>query len=198
MVTAGGGMVYIIVINGGATIEADMSALGVDDCEVSICEYSSTSKDVIRGHSYEVRRQFTFSAPASGIALAGVTPSPTLIELASFTATPHRDHVRVERETASEVDNYGFNIFRSAVRGEHSKLNDTLIPAQGGPTWGASYTYDDADTIAGITHYYKLEDVDVHGRSTFHGPVQARLSPWRTPLPARPRPVPLPGPGPRR
>ena len=38
---------------------------------------------------------------------------------------------------------------------------------------GASYSYID-DTVAnGITYYYKLEDVDIYGTSTFHGPVSA-------------------------
>jgi hypothetical protein len=38
---------------------------------------------------------------------------------------------------------------------------------------GASYVYTDADVVKGVTYYYKLEDVDIHGVSTFHGPVSA-------------------------
>jgi hypothetical protein len=42
---------------------------------------------------------------------------------------------------------------------------------------GASYAYTDADVVQGVTYYYKLEDVDVHGVSAFHGPVSATPGP---------------------
>ena len=38
---------------------------------------------------------------------------------------------------------------------------------------GASYTYTDTDVVKGVTYYYQLEDVDIHGVSAFHGPVSA-------------------------
>jgi hypothetical protein len=101
----------------------------------------------------------------------------TLVALASFTATPYDGYVLVEWETASEIDNEGFNLWRSETRdGQYVQLNAALIPARGGPTLGASYTYEDADVTDGVTYYYKLEDVDTHGTSTFHGPVLARSS----------------------
>lgn len=104
-------------------------------------------------------------APDSGQA-------PTLVELTSFTATAGEGLVRVAWETASETDNAGFNLWRSQGGGEYVKLNATLIPAEGGPTWGASYAYDDTEIIEGMSYRYKLEDVDLHGRSTFHTPVE--------------------------
>jgi hypothetical protein len=99
---------------------------------------------------------------------------PTLLELASFTATPHAGHMLLEWETASELDTAGFNLWRSEAKaGPYTKLNADLIPARGGPTTGASYSYDDEAVTNGITYWYKLEDVDIHGVSTFHGPVVA-------------------------
>jgi hypothetical protein len=105
---------------------------------------------------------------------AGNHNEPTLIELASFTATAHDGYVLVEWETASEIDNTGFNLWRSeAEAGLYTRLNADLIPARGGPTTGASYSYDDEAVTNGVTYWYKLEDVDIHGVSTFHGPVSA-------------------------
>lgn len=99
---------------------------------------------------------------------------PTLITLASFTASHRGDHVLLEWKTASEVDSAGFNLWRSeAEAGPYARLNADLIPARGGPTNGLSYSYLD-DTIAnGVTYWYKLEDVDAHGVSVLHGPVSA-------------------------
>ena len=96
--------------------------------------------------------------------------------------------MRIAWETLSEVDNAGFNIWRSdATDGDYIKLNAALIAAQGGPTLGAAYTFDDADVRAGSTYFYKLEAVDVYGVGTFNGPVSVEVNPLRRLLPARPR-----------
>ncbi len=103
-----------------------------------------------------------------------VVENLTVVTLASFTATPHAGYVLVEWETASEIDNAGFNVWRSeAEAGTYTSLNTHLIPARGGPTTGASYSYDDEAVTNGVTYWYKLEDVDTHGASTFHGPASA-------------------------
>jgi hypothetical protein len=48
-----------------------------------------------------------------------------------------------------------------------------LIPAHGSPTQDASYEYIDSGLRNGKAYYYKLEDIDTGGISTFHGPVKA-------------------------
>jgi hypothetical protein len=125
-------------------------------------------------------------APASGIALAEITPSPTVITLFSFTVAPLVDAVLLEWETANETNTAGFNLWRGQVEaGPYTKLNVHLIPAWGGPTTGASYRYDDDTVTNGATYWYKLEDVSLHGVSTFHGPsaaVAGRADPLYLPL----------------
>ncbi len=101
---------------------------------------------------------------------------PNYVELISFSASPLGKGILLAWTTASEVDNEGFNIYRSeAEDGEYVKINDALIPAQGDPSTGASYSFVDTDVRPGKTYYYKLEDVDTSGNSTFHGPVSATV-----------------------
>jgi hypothetical protein len=184
MVTRGGGKVYIIVINGNATIQADVSALGVKDGDVNIYEYSSTVKDTIVATPTVSSGQFTFTAPASGIVLAEITPSPTVIALVSLTATPLADAVLLEWETASEMDTAGFNLWRAeAASGPYIQLNADLIPARGEPYVGARYHYIDQAVVRGMTYYYQLEDVDLFGVRTRHGPVTAVVPPYHAYLP---------------
>jgi len=74
------------------------------------------------------------------------------------------------------VDNAGFNIWRSETEaGPYTRLNADLIPARGGPTIGASYSYQDDAVTNGVTYWYKLEDVDLHGTRTMHGPARATV-----------------------
>jgi hypothetical protein len=57
--------------------------------------------------------------------------------------------------------------------GEYAKLNKALIAAKGSATKGAAYSIIDKDVKNRKTYYYKLEDIDLNGKSTFHGPVSA-------------------------
>lgn len=95
-----------------------------------------------------------------------------MIQLKLFAAKMEDQQVLVYWETAAEVDNAGFYIWRSNQQdGLFTRLNDTLIPSEGGSTWGAFYSYYDPAALHGQTYYYKLEDVDYQGISTFHGPI---------------------------
>ena len=99
---------------------------------------------------------------------------PTLIELSSFTATAGLSRVVLAWSTEAEIDNAGFNLYCSESEGgAYSKINGSLIPARGTPTRGASYAFIDADAKNRRTYYYKLEDIDLSGKSTMHGPVSA-------------------------
>lgn len=98
---------------------------------------------------------------------------PTLIELLAFDANPHGPNVRITWETATEIDSEGFQLWRKADgEQEFIRITESLIPAEGGPLSGASYTYEDIGVEMGRTYWYKLEDIDIYGHSTFHGPVE--------------------------
>ncbi|MCF6148545.1 MAG: PEF-CTERM sorting domain-containing protein [Candidatus Kuenenia sp.] len=93
------------------------------------------------------------------------------IELKGFKAkTAGNGSVILLWETAVEIDNAGFNLYRSDAPGtRYNKINETLIEAAGGSFSGASYRY--TDTPGEGTFFYLLEDVDYNGVSTLHGPV---------------------------
>ncbi len=98
----------------------------------------------------------------------------TAITLTSFTVTTLQNEILIEWKTDMELDNAGFNIWRSEeVDGEYIKINDSLIQAE-----GSDYQYSFADNavVKGKTYYYKLEDIDLNGVATLHGPVSARMS----------------------
>ena len=101
---------------------------------------------------------------------------PTAIELISFTAKPlPRGRVLLAWETGTEVDNAGFNLYRTtAEEGPYTKIAG-LIPAKGSPVAGARYRFLDKPGFGRF--FYKLEDVDIYGGSTMHGPVEAVVLP---------------------
>ncbi|MBN1920289.1 MAG: S8 family serine peptidase [Anaerolineae bacterium] len=103
------------------------------------------------------------------------SPVPTAVFLASFAAGPQGEAILLAWETAAEMQNLGFNLYRAeSLAGPWVKLNTELIPAQNpGATFGASYEWLDTGVTPGVTYAYRLEDIDVNGASTFHGPVSA-------------------------
>jgi hypothetical protein len=95
---------------------------------------------------------------------------PLLIELASLGASVNEPSgtVTINWETASEIDNVGFNVYRAA---DNSKVNAILIPSAGN---GASYSLVDSQTLApGASRSYILEDIDANGTVKRHAPVTA-------------------------
>jgi hypothetical protein len=94
------------------------------------------------------------------------------VELLYFQPITGDGIVKLVWATAAEIDTAGFNILRSESEdGEFAKINETLIPAEGGPTQGAEYSYVDNGVQSGVTYWYKLEDKDLSGESHIHDPV---------------------------
>lgn len=104
------------------------------------------------------------------------TESPSVITLAYFDAEAGDDGtVTLSWETATEIDNAGFNIYRSKHRnGTYTKINNALITAKGDATSGTTYSF--ADTPRRGTYYYRLEDIDTNGVSIMHDPVRVRVT----------------------
>jgi len=101
--------------------------------------------------------------------------NPTAVTLASFEAIGQDDAILITWETASELNNVGFNLYRSeSFDGPWAQLNTTLIPPQyPGSVLGGVYEWWDTLVRPGEVYYYRLEDIDISGARTFHGPVWA-------------------------
>ncbi len=111
------------------------------------------------------------SDPGTFYTLGPETPA-TAIDLISLSAQGDGNHVRVDWQTAQEIRNLGFNLYRSAsAAGPFVKLNDRLIPGLTFSVKGKSYSYIDEAVTPGRLYYYQLEDIDASGKRTFHGPV---------------------------
>jgi hypothetical protein len=98
---------------------------------------------------------------------------PLAVSLASFEAVARADDVLLRWETVSEVDNTGFNVYRStAIGGERVLL--AFIPSQApGSSQGFAYEWLDSDVTSGETYHYWLEAIDISGVTSLHGPVSA-------------------------
>ena len=86
------------------------------------------------------------------------------VELSHFRPTLEDGTVTIRWTTESELDNAGFNIYRSDTReGEYKQVNAELI--EGAGTTGERNTYKWVDQTAkpGVVYYYQIEDVSFAG-----------------------------------
>lgn len=104
--------------------------------------------------------------------------STTSVSLSTFTANPWAGAILVQWRTATEIDTLGFNLYRAAAPdGERIRLNADLITsrtAPGSPV-GAAYAYEDTEAELGVLYSYWLEDLEIDGSASLHGPVSAGI-----------------------
>lgn len=101
---------------------------------------------------------------------------PSAVHLTMFDVSVKDGLVTMVWETVTELDNAGFNIYRTASPGgPYIKINSNLIPAQGDELFGGYYTFFDRPGRG--TFYYQLEDVNLFGESSLHESVLAQTGP---------------------
>jgi hypothetical protein len=151
--------------SGSASRWGDYSAMQVDP--VDSCTFWYTTEYIQTSGTAPWRTRIgSFKFPQC---------TPLAVTLASFEAQGSADRVTVSWETVSELDNAGFNLYRSAsAAGPQTLL--AFTPSQSpGAAQGYAYSYEDLAVQPGESWWYTLEDVDVNGATTLHGPVSAMV-----------------------
>ena len=122
----------------------------------------------------------TFSKEdGTGCEVWRTTEKATYIDLVSFNAYPWRDGtVLLVWETGTEMATAGFDLYRSETPelSSFEKINQKLIQAKGQAGSGAKYYAQDKGVTPGTLYYYFLVEIDVNGKVSVFGPVQARAN----------------------
>jgi CSLREA domain-containing protein len=137
--------------------------------------FAGTNGDVIAATTTTCTDGATCAAFGSTSEFAKVMSATTAVELLSFTAVGRDGAVDLFWETASELQNLGFHLYRAdSAGGPYARFTSSLIPGLGSSPTGRSYSYRDSGLINGRTYYYQLEDVETRGGTERHGPVSAK------------------------
>lgn len=118
--------------------------------------------------------------PASGMwnffAIKLALRNTTAVELTNFSGNHVGGlDVALSWQTETEIDNFGFNLYRSADSNlaNATQLNSAIIPSAGSS--GAAYSF--TDTVPGYgLYWYWLEDVDTTGDRSTHDPIPVMVS----------------------
>jgi len=104
-----------------------------------------------------------------------ISANPTAVELTEFRSEVTGNRVRLIWETATELNNMGFNLYRaSSPDGVRVQINTDLVPGRG-TGLGGDYSYDDPDQLSDGNYYYWLEDVEYDSSTREHGPLRVEI-----------------------
>ncbi len=118
--------------------------------------------------------QYCGDITANSQTFAFATPIPTEVDLTSFEARSLPGAIELIWETASELGNLGFHIYRAdSAEGPYVRITNPIIPGLGSSPAGAQYRHTDPGLVNGHRYFYKLEDIEATGRTELHGPVSA-------------------------
>lgn len=135
------------------------------DCHLSYTGSPSTSFITGEGQENPACLWARISDPDTSLA----------VTLNAFEAQWAEDRVLVTWDTTSEINNLGFNLYRSQSPDQVGELvTAQMIPSQApGSPQGFFYSFEDTGVTPGETYWYTLEDLDLFGTTTQHGPVSA-------------------------
>ena len=164
---------YIINVPGGLpdTVEVDQTSTTASNIWLHLGRYR-----FIEGITTTVKlvndTTRTFQDTLSIIRADAIkVAQPVKVKLSSFYVTYEEGNIAVNWETSLEMNNRGFNIYRTFTNDRKptagERLNQALIRGE------RTYRYVDKTTTQDCNHYYWLEDVDIFGYKTLHGPVYA-------------------------
>ena len=145
-------------------------------------QHTSPSGNPISAQSAILTLEYQCAATCTGTAVnfddANWDSESLAATVRSVSATRSRKGVVVRWRTGTEVDVLGYDVFRQRVGRHRVRVNKRLLPAQltrGGVSGGA-YSFVDRRAPKNRALRYWLQEVDVRGHRTWHGPVRVRAS----------------------
>ncbi|NOX17842.1 MAG: choice-of-anchor D domain-containing protein [Chlorobi bacterium] len=152
-------------IAGYSTNEGALKLLKRSDATSAWTEVISSVTQNTVNHTFTISGITDYSEFSVGD--GGENPLP--VELTSFTAKViNENEVKLEWQTATEVDNYGFEIERASSRlvgttprqDDWNKIN--FVQGHGNSNSPKEYSFIDKDNLSGTIHY-RLKQIDADG-----------------------------------
>jgi hypothetical protein len=142
---------------------------------------TGTNNNEITGTGSNGASEFSFAVPVKSVSIgpkSGVTAtsgvnvilqpvcaSATIpVELTFFKAKPNKNSVKLNWQTASEKNNKGFEIERSADAKSWDNIG--FVKGQGNATLTTNYAFEDKYPLSILT-YYRLKQIDFDGKESY-------------------------------
>jgi hypothetical protein len=99
---------------------------------------------------------------------------PLPVEMSAYSAVIEESSAIITWRTETELDNLGFNVYRSESEANApARVNSELIRGQGSTSTAHDYQYLDNTIEPDKEYWYSVETISMDGLSTYYGPFQA-------------------------
>lgn len=105
--------------------------------------------------------------------ISSVSNSALPVQLVSFTASSSGSNVSLSWKTATEVNNYGFNIERKVENGDWIKVS--FVKGHGNSNSSKSYSFTDSP-VGGIKFQYRLKQMDTNGKYEYSNVLDVNIA----------------------
>jgi len=158
-------------INGVLAVTVPQSALTINGSGPFKVGGYSSSAGMFAGSLMDEFRLYNRALDAAEVAATwNITIIP--VELTSFTASVNDNDVTLNWETATELNNSGFDIERKSTVGEYDKIG--FVPGFGTTTEPRVYSFSDVNMLPGI-YTYRLKQIDYDGTFEYSDPVEVDI-----------------------
>jgi hypothetical protein len=109
-----------------------------------------------------------------------VVAIPLPVELSSFKASAKNTDVILNWETATEVNNYGFEIERKKIPADAKEANWTkvgFVNGHGNSNSPKNYSFIDKNITGGTKFNYRLKQIDTDGKYEFSKEIEVEVTP---------------------
>lgn len=113
------------------------------------------------------------SSGVQDIFISKIGNNPVPVELISFEGTHTSNKINLKWKTASELNNYGFELEKSTDNLTFNKL--VFIKGRGTSTINHEYEFNDYN-ITSSKYYYRLKQIDFDGTSTYSNTIEVDVS----------------------
>ena len=160
---------YIVIIDGGTpaayTPGTDVGASAATSIEIQGRRANCSAGSGCTGTSYTT--------------LASWTVEPLPVELTSFTGNVLGSYVELNWHTATEVDNYGFEVERSQMSNIKSESWEKIgfVHGNGNSNSPKEYSLTDKNPNGGSKFIYRLKQIDNSGQFKYSKKIEVELVP---------------------
>ncbi len=113
--------------------------------------------------------------------IGNLEAAPLPVELKSFNATNQKGNsVNLQWETATEVNNYGFEVERSLVVEADEDVvweKISFVEGSGNSNSSKAYSFEDKNPIGGTKFNYRLKQIDIDGTFEYSDMVEIEVLP---------------------
>jgi hypothetical protein len=171
------GLYYTLTLNGTSTVWTQEASSTVGNNICAALDWRSDAGSIAKTASSDGIKAVTSVSLAIGThgrgVFQGTIDAPLPVELTTFAGLYSGTSIELKWETATEVNNYGFEVEKSSDKNVWKKVG--FVEGHGNSNSPKSYSFNDLDINGSEKFYYRLKQIDIDGKYEYSKVVEVSV-----------------------